>query len=296
MSIRRLQNSDTEKLEQFLSGYAETSMFLRSNMKRSGLDYLDKDYHGEYFGAFDEAGNVTGVLAHYWNGNIIMQAQDQAILSALIVNFRESATRPVAGILGVDDQARTVIEELTLFDEAYATNRTEGLYVLDLDDLFLPGKFDYSSAQMVDASDVGREVLTQWTKAYEIEALGSEDNDALDKHVENCVNRTVSGTDCWTLLIEGKPVCLSGFNARLPDIVQIGPVWTPPEYRCRGYARALVALTLQKAKEQSVEKAILFTDNPAAAKAYKAIGFEEIGSYRLALLKKPLDLKEKLQS
>lgn len=295
MSIRKLKNSDAEKLEQFLSDYAETSMFLRSNMKRVGLEYQNSDYHGDYFGAFDENGDVIGVLAHYWNGNIMMQALDKAILGGLIHAFRDATTRPIAGILGADEQAKAVIDELLLADKAYATNRSEGLYTLDLDKLSVPEKFDFSESEMIDAGKVDRSILTRWIKAYEIEALGSEDNDALDGHVESRVNRTINGTDCWALLIDGEPVSLSGFNARLPDIVQIGPVWTPPEYRSRGYARVLVAMTLQKAKADGADQAILFTDNPAAAKAYEAIGFKETGLYRLALLKKPVDLKERLE-
>ena len=287
MSIKKLQDSDQEKLEQFLSGYPETSMFLRSNMKRVGLEYQDKDYHGDYFGAFDKAGNVTGVLAHYWNGNIMMQAKDQSILSVLIDAFRNAATRPVAGILGVDDQAKTVIDELLLSDKNYSTNNSDSLYSLDLDTLSFPPHFDSSNAKIIDANEVDKAILTRWLKAYEIEALRSDDSKALDKRIENQVNRIINGTDCWALLIDDEPVSLSAFNARLSNIVQIGPVWTPPEYRSRGYARALVAMTLQKAREDGVKQAILFTDNIAASKAYKAVGFEKIGLYRLALLKRP---------
>ncbi|MGI9569810.1 MAG: GNAT family N-acetyltransferase, partial [Desulfobulbia bacterium] len=279
MSIRNLQNSDAEKLEQFLSDYAETSMFLRSNMKRSGLEYQDKEYHGEYFGAFDETGNVTGVLAQYWNGSIMMQAQSQVILGALITAFREAVTRPVTGISGADEQAKFVIDELSLSGETFAMNSAGGLYALELDALSLPANIDFTSAQMIDVCEVNREVLTLWIKAYEIAGLGSENSQVLDKRVENRIDRTMNDKNCWALQIEGKPVSLSGFNARLPDIVQIGPVWTPPEYRNRGYARVLVALSLQKAREQGVEKAILFTDNPAAVKVYEALGFERIGSY-----------------
>ncbi|MCP3673000.1 MAG: GNAT family N-acetyltransferase, partial [Gammaproteobacteria bacterium] len=127
--------------------------------------------------------------------------------------------------------------------------------------------------------------LIHWLKAYNIEGLGKEDNEALGQHVEEGMEKA---TDRWALLIDDKPVSLSGFNAKLPEIVQVGPVWTPPKYRNRGYARALVAMTLQKARQEGARKAILFTDTPAAIKAYEAIGFEKIGAYRLALLKQPL--------
>ncbi len=294
MNIRKLRNNDEEKLEHFLSSYAETSMFLRSNMKRAGLEYQCKDYHGDYFGAFDENGDVIGILAHYYNGNIMMQALDIDILTGLVHAFKEAVTRPIAGILGADEQAKTVIDELPLPDEVFATNRSEDLFALNLNKLSLPGKFDFSKADMVDACKVDRTILTQWIKAYEIEALSSEDNEALREHVERRVNLIINGMDCWVLQIDGEAVSLSGFNAKLPDLVQIGPVWTPPEHRNQGYARALVAMTLKKAKEGGVDRAILFTDNPAASKAYEAIGFRKTALYRLALLNKPIDLKERL--
>ena len=295
MTVLRVQNSDAKKLEHFLSGHIETSMFLLSNMRRSGLEYKDKEYHGNYLGHVDEAGNFTGVLAHYWNGIIIVQTSDDFSLGKLITVFCDGETRPVAGVLGADGQAKTVIKRLGLSGEAFATNRSEGLYALDLDRLSLPLDFDYSRSKLVEAKRLDRVVLKRWIKAYEIETLGSEDDGALEKHVQNRVERIFGDTDCWALLNDGSPVSLCGFNARLPEIVQIGPVYTPPEYRNRGFARVLVGLTLQKVKEQGVRKAILFTDNPAATKAYLAIGFEKIGSYRIALLKQPIELKEHLE-
>jgi predicted GNAT family acetyltransferase len=72
----------------------------------------------------------------------------------------------------------------------------------------------------------------------------------------------------------------------------VGPVWTPPEHRNKGYARLLLAYTLYQEKLKGTKQAILFTDNPAAIKAYLAIGFEKIGNYRLALLEKPIKLQE----
>ncbi len=290
MGIRRLDNSDEEKLEQFLSGYGETTMFLRSNMRQVGLEYQDTYYHGEYFGAFDETGQVTGVLVHNWNGCIMMQAQDHLILSALVNAFRQAVTRPITGVLGADEQAKAIIDDLSLFDETFETNRAEGLYALDLSALTMPAGFDFSKAEMIDASKVDRATLIHWLKAYNIEGLGKEDNEALGQHVEEGMEKA---TDRWALLIDDKPVSLSGFNAKLPEIVQVGPVWTPPKYRNRGYARALVAMTLQKARQEGARKAILFTDTPAAIKAYEAIGFEKIGTYRLALLKQPIDIKQR---
>jgi predicted GNAT family acetyltransferase len=70
----------------------------------------------------------------------------------------------------------------------------------------------------------------------------------------------------------------------LPDCVQVGGVYTPPELRGRGYARAVVAASLLAARDAGVERSILFTgqDNDFARRAYLALGYEVVGEYGIA--------------
>jgi predicted GNAT family acetyltransferase len=89
----------------------------------------------------------------------------------------------------------------------------------------------------------------------------------------------------WVALDCGAPVSLSAFNASLPDIVQLGGIYTPPELRGRGYARVAVAASLLAARERGAERAILFTSNPSAARAYEALGFQRTGSYAVILFR-----------
>src|SRR5438094_89407 len=90
----------------------------------------------------------------------------------------------------------------------------------------------------------------------------------------------------WVLISGTRPVAYSVFNAMLPEIVQIGGVWTPPEHRGRGYARSVVAGSLLAARKQGVQRAVLFADptNAMARAAYLAIGFRIVGDYGLVLL------------
>ncbi|MBU3655400.1 MAG: GNAT family N-acetyltransferase [Alphaproteobacteria bacterium] len=221
----------------------------------------------------------------------MMQASSPEVLSDLVQTFRAAVSRPIAGVMGVNDQASQVIKELGLSDAAYALNSNEGLYSLDLAQLTLPTNLHSDSYRMVGIEAIDRTLLTQWLRAFEIEALQLDDDDALTTYIEDLVDRKLARGDNWALLVDDNPVCLSGFSATLPDVVQIGPVWTPPEHRSNGYARTLLALTLVQAREErGVEKAILFTDVPAAAKAYEAIGFQQIGNYQLSLLKQPITL------
>ncbi len=85
------------------------------------------------------------------------------------------------------------------------------------------------------------------------------------------------------VLEDGGLVSYSAFNARLPDIVQIGGVWTPPELRGRGYGRAVVAGSLLDVRALGVRRAVLFAEREDAKRAYAGIGFRVVGEYGLVL-------------
>ena len=106
--------------------------------------------------------------------------------------------------------------------------------------------------------------------------------------INNSINDAFNRDDLWVLDHNNISRSLCGFNASLPDIVQIGPVWTPVEYRNHGYARIVVALSLLAAMKKGIKQAILFTNNLAAERAYFSIGFKKVGEYRLAILKDKL--------
>lgn len=81
---------------------------------------------------------------------------------------------------------------------------------------------------------------------------------------------------------DGVPVSLSAINASLPDVVQLGGIYTPPALRGRGHARAAVAASLLAARERGASRAVLFTKNPSAVRTYEALGFRRIGDYARA--------------
>jgi predicted GNAT family acetyltransferase len=78
---------------------------------------------------------------------------------------------------------------------------------------------------------------------------------------------------------------LSAFNAALPDIVQLGGIYTPPALRGRGFAKIAVAASLAAARDRGVSRAVLFTNNPSAVRTYEAVGFRRTGDYSLVLLR-----------
>jgi predicted GNAT family acetyltransferase len=76
----------------------------------------------------------------------------------------------------------------------------------------------------------------------------------------------------------------SAFNASLPDIVQLGGIYTPPDRRGRGSAKVVVAASLLVARGRGAWRAVLFTNNPSV-RTYEALGLRCVGDYALVLLR-----------
>jgi predicted GNAT family acetyltransferase len=131
-------------------------------------------------------------------------------------------------------------------------------------------------------------LLAEWRYAYSVEALNSRPGAALRRRCEKEVE--LLPLDWQFMLVDGdETVAYSAFNAALPEVVQIGGVWTPPEQRGRGYGRAVVAGSLLAARDGGVRRAVLFTGehNIAAKRAYAALGFQRVGDWAIVLFADP---------
>ncbi len=76
---------------------------------------------------------------------------------------------------------------------------------------------------------------------------------------------------------DGQVVHLTAANAPAHGVARVGPVYTPPEQRGRGYASAAVAGVSQALLDQDA-RVCLFTDlaNPTSNRIYAALGFRPV--------------------
>jgi ribosomal protein S18 acetylase RimI-like enzyme len=285
--IRLLKPGDEDVLESFLLPRVDSSMFLIGNMRSSGMVDDGQPYAGTYAAAF-ESGEIVGVVAHYWNRNLVFQAPIH--LNVLWRAAVEASNRPIQGLIGPNDQVSAAKATLRIDDSDVQMDETERLYSLHLDVLIEPEGLSSGrlKGRRIRPGDV--ELVTAWRVAYSVETLGADDTPRLWEQCRAGVERYLAEQLTWILEDRGQPVACSSFNTAIEEAVQIGGVWTPPEHRRRGYGRSVVAASLLDARSQGVEKAVLFTGegNVAAQKAYTALGFRHIGDYRIILLRSPL--------
>jgi GNAT superfamily N-acetyltransferase len=196
----------------------------------------------------------------------------------------ERSGRKVSGFAGPADQVRIARTALGLADAPARMEASERLYALDLDKLVIPGRLQSGEVTCRPPRPEDRETLNHWRFSYDVETLGADESDETRKRSAEALDRQITGGNAWVAVHSGKLVSLSAFNATLPDIVQLGGIYTPPEYRGLGYAKAAVAASLVAARERGASRAVLFTDNPSAARSYEGVGFQRIGDFGLVLL------------
>ena len=282
--VRPLQPSDAAALDAFLARHADSSMFLRSNALAAGLVDRGDPLQATYVAAV-EPGGIVGVAAHCWNGMVLVQAPAHA--AALAPEAVRRSRRGVSGFSGPWDQVVAARRALGLDAAPTTRDSRDDLYVLDLAELVLPTALASGTLRCRHPAERELDLLAEWRASFAVEALGAAAGPELRAASRADVRLLHERGADWVVLAGEAPVAYSAFNAMLPEIVQIGGVWTPPELRGRGYGRAVVAGSLLAARERNVRRAVLFADprNTAAQRAYLALGFRIAGDYGLVLLK-----------
>jgi GNAT superfamily N-acetyltransferase len=282
-TLRVLRPGDEPALEAFLVPRTETSMFLRANWRAAGLEDHGKLYQGTYLAAF-QGGEVIAVAAHFWQGNIILQAP--AHLPVLLRELPRHCARPVKGLLGPWGQVAEARELLGLKDAPTTLEGRDALFTLSLADLRIPEPLQTGAWICRRAEPRDLEVMARYRHDFRVEAIGEAPGEALLNAAREMGAATAREGSLYLLEDAGRLVATTMFNARLPDIVQIGGVYTPPELRGRGYGRAVVAGSLLAVQAEGVSRTVLFTrEEGPARRAYEGLGFRLAGDYGLVMFR-----------
>lgn len=266
----------TDEIAAFLGLAPERAMFPLSNLLAHGM--TGDHPHTMRFWLSRSAGRIAGVLGLTRAGMVLPALPpEQAAAAALALSGLT-----VAGIVGPADQARAIESATGLGAAPKALSQDEPQFLHDLADLNLPE----GPGTLRAMDQAPRPVIERWMTDYHLSTLGTPTDQVKDR-VHDWYETTLKAASHRVLMQGDAPLAMTGFNAQLPGIVQIGGVYTPPPLRGRGHARRAVALHLVQARAKGVRQATLFSSSPAAVRAYTAIGFQEIGQWSLILLSSP---------
>jgi predicted GNAT family acetyltransferase len=174
------------------------------------------------------------------------------------------------GVIGATAISRAFAERwATLVGGQPEIGTRERIYRLDTvhPPAGVPGRFRR-------AAPLDRALLVRWITAFHDEATPHAPLDA-----EAWVTQGLSSpTRSLYLWEDREPVTLVGCGGPTPHGMRIGPVYTPPEHRRRGYASAATAALSQQLRASGRRFCFLFTDlaNPTANRIYQTIGYQPV--------------------
>lgn len=280
--IREATPHDRAALETLLLRRLDGAMFPLTNLRTHGLGQGGFASDHRHATRFWFVGNDT-MVALTQEGMLMALLDPACDLTGLRAAL---AGMTVTGAVGPAQSIRPALRALRLQDQPARLDEDEPGFALDLCDLQVP---DLAGATLAPALAAPRDLLTAWRAAAMVETQGMSPDEAPATASEQVEAWLVADTH-RVLLHDGQPVALTGFNARLPEIVQVGGVYTPPSLRNRGHARTAVALHLAEARSAGASRAVLFAATPAAARAYRAIGFQPAADVSLILFRDPVTL------
>ena len=282
--LKTLSLGDEAALRDFLSPHEASSMFLLANAHAAGLIDRGQPLQGTYVAAIEE-GRWIGVAAHFWNGMLVLQAPEPQILEPLARAALLRSGRTLSGLAGPRAQVDGALAALGLKGRRASLDSREKLYDLALDDLRVPDAL--ASGRLLCRRPLAGELdlLASWRAEFSVESLGVANGDDLRAVSRAELARQNANGAVWIVLDGDQPVSHSAFNARIPGVVQVGGVWTPPALRGRGYAKCAVAGSLLDARREGAKRAVLFTaeENAPARAAYETLGFRVVGDYGLVI-------------
>lgn len=122
------------------------------------------------------------------------------------------------------------------------------------------------------AEDGDRALIAAWAAAF------AEQTGFTIGVPEEFARARVAAHRAYVYELESKLVSLACIGGQARGLSRIGPVYTPPEQRRRGYGAALVSWLTRAILERG-DKACLFADaaNPESNRVYLGLGYREVG-------------------
>lgn len=202
--------------------------------------------------------------------------------AAFVSSGSEPAAREIGRLLSIEDWLESIVGP-----EPMATACAEGLglpvrihLVLPLMQLTAspqgPSAAPAGGRRVAEASDF--DLLLGWSEAFRTEARLIDTPESIREALSGQIERR--GISLW-IDGTGAPVSFAGCRPIPPGGGRVGPVYTPPPLRGRGYAQALVAAICGDLQAHGAQVIFLFTDatNPTSNALYTRIGFAAVGRH-----------------
>ena len=217
------------------------------------------------------AGAVAGAFLHTPPFPVVLTAVAPSAAAELAAVTL--AGRPLAGVNAHPEVAEAFAAAWRQAQGSQADVRVhlnQRLYRLG--GLSWPDPAPAGAARVAEDSDVP--LLTDWFTAFALEVhdLGR----GVDQAAAVRERVSYGGITVWEA--GGEAAAIAGATRQVAGMVRIGPVYTPPGLRGRGYGSAVTAAASRRLLAAGVEDVLLYTDlaNPVSNSIYQRIGYRPV--------------------
>jgi len=225
-----------------------------------------------YFAVALDGDRVVGAAMRTPPHNLILSEMDDDDALEPIAEDAESVFGSLPGVVGPKEPAGQFAR---LWEARTGASAAIGIQqrVYRASEAILPEGVS-GSRRPYDEAD--RDLVIAWMEAFVDEALPQAPPEDAEGWLERSLANPDGGLELW--VDEGRPVSFSGYGGLTPNGIRIGPVYTPPELRRRGYASALVAEQTKMLLDGGRTFCSLFTDraDPTSNSSYQRVGYEPV--------------------
>lgn len=229
----------------------------------------DPQYPDPFLASVERDGEVVGAAMRTPPHNLVLsEGLDEEGVAALVQAARQ-VYEQMSGVSGPPATARrfaALWHETT--GQPFAVAMAQRIYRLSRVQPVAP-----VCGYLRPGESGDRDVLVRWLRGFHEDV--SVDASPIEEAADRLLAHEGRGIFFWD---DDGPVSMAGRTGRTPHGVRIGPVYTPPEQRRRGYATACVAALSQKMLDEGCMFCFLYTDlaNPTSNHIYQTIGYEPV--------------------
>jgi GNAT superfamily N-acetyltransferase len=236
---------------------------------------LAESPHGATTFHVARSGNaIVGVGSITAGFNMLLSRLGDDVASAF-VNAVHGAELPIPGVIGNE---RDALEFATAWQARTGARIVPGMRqaVMACHSVRPPRAVPGTWSRAIPSD---REWLLPWLQAFADEAdPGPTPNPDAGEAILGSV-QPPGGMFVWRDE-SGQPVSIAGYKGQTVNGIRIGPVYTLPQYRGRGYGSAITALATKALLDEGRQFICLYTDlaNPTANHIYAEIGYEPVAT------------------
>jgi RimJ/RimL family protein N-acetyltransferase len=252
-------------------GQNTVALTVMETLRDAGLDHFGEQ--PPMFGWWQPPGGQVGTVCLQTPPYPLLLASGPPGVFEALAGLLAEAGRALPGVNANETTAHEFAARWQVLTGTEATvHQRHRLYRLG--ELMPPDPPPAGQARVATSAD--RELVTEWFGAFTEEAGSMVERNG--DQVARLADERIDDGRLTLWEVGGEPVSMAGVTRQVAGATRVGPVYTPPELRRRGYAGGVTAAVTQGALDAGAAEVVLFTDlaNPTSNGVYQRLGYHPL--------------------